>query len=147
MLSENLLKPLEKVTGYKFTGEGADLSMDEAGYAICKRASEEYGLSVAYRVEQLKSGGLFNSTTENCVVIFNLQHPHDYFKYVLRFKKQGRVLFLTFFYYGSSKNTGNMNRKGILGATIRAAVGTKQLHQEEYDYYTFLEMAIREAFG
>lgn len=108
---------------------------------------EEYGLPIRFYFDQIKSGGLFNSSVEKCLILENEVHPTDYFKYCITIRKQGRLTMVMMNYYGSSRLTGKANqteerrRSGTLGGMIiNAIAGVNQAElQEEYDYYGMIE--------
>ena len=82
-------------------GEGITLSTVQEAIKDC---AMKMGIPVAFRGDQVKSGGLFNSSVEDCLVMYHPEHERDYFKFCIRVKRQGVYAFV-----GQSKQ---MNKAG-----------------------------------
>lgn len=116
---------------------------------------EEYELPIRFYFDQIKSGGLFNSSVDKCLILENWEHPSDYFKYCITIRKQGKLTMVMMNYYGLSKLTGKANwtearrRNGTLGGIIINAIsGVNQADlQEEYDYYGMIEEMFESFFN
>ena len=61
------------------------------------------GLSVLIKNDEIKSGGLFNSSKTPCIVIYNSNHQKDYIKYCITAQKQGVTTIVTTFTWGYSE--------------------------------------------
>lgn len=94
----------------------------------------------------MKSGGIFNSKVEPCIVIQHTDHPHDYFQVVISFHEQSKRLVLAEIWnYGYSplfikSATGKLN--GLGGAIF----GTKDKWEEESRYYGTIYNLITKVF-
>lgn len=108
---------------------------------------EEYGLPIRFYFEQLKSGGFLNSSVDKCLILENIEHPSDYFKYCITTRKQGKFTMIMMNYYGLSKLTGKANqteerrKSGTLGGMIINAISgvNEAEYHAEYDYYGMIE--------
>ena len=149
------LKPTDK-PGYRLFGEAATrLDLQTIKREILSLNEEKYGLPLEIREDKIKSGGLFNSSVEDCLLVINTQYRADYFSYALILKKQGKTATVEMYYWGTSKWTGRANaadrRKqegGFGGWLMNAAfsVNEKKM-QEEYEYYELLEGLFAELFS
>ncbi|MCL1793490.1 MAG: hypothetical protein FWG34_06445 [Oscillospiraceae bacterium] len=105
--------------------------------------------------EQVKSGGLFNSSTEPCLVLCHPEHREDYFSFCIRVKRLGRYAFVSIKDFGKSKQMTKANisenmkndRKGkkmsyivgsMLGQAIRTIGSNKEQLENETNYYQCL---------
>lgn len=153
MIKRNELKPSEK-PAFRYGGDDSKiLSIGVIQQLLRQKNEEAYGLPINISTEQVKSGGLFNSTVEDCVIITNKEHPSDYFTYCLMLQKQGKMAYLSSWYYGSSTLTGKAHqaeaRKGSLGGMLLNAVAgvNQSAYDAEYQYYDMLDSLISEAFS
>ncbi len=99
------------------------------------------GIPVAFRSDTLKTGGLFNKQTEEVLVLYNTQHPSDYYQFLIRVTHQGKYAFLDVFKVGSSKNFRNYSKAqgGAVGrGLLNALTGANAKLQEEENFYTIL---------
>lgn len=87
-------------------GEGITLMTVQDAIEDC---AMKMGIPVAFRGDQLKSGGLFNSTVEDCLVMYHPEHERDYFKFCIRVKRQGVYAFVSINDFGQSSQ---MNKAG-----------------------------------
>ncbi len=87
-------------------GEAITLSTVQDAVKDC---AMKMGIPVAFRSDQVKSGGLFNSSVEDCIVMYHPEHERDYFKFCIRVKRQGTYAFVTINDFGQSKQ---MNKAG-----------------------------------
>ena len=149
MIKEAELK--EDRQGYRFKDPNITFELIQNNI---KNSAGDYGIPVAFTMDQIKGGGLFNATYQDCLVIYNPQHPYDYFRYVITLKKMGNITFVSFFYYGSSANTGKENKvnqrnEHLSGQLINLAIGKnhKAAYDEEYSYYSLLGDVFTEAMG
>lgn len=150
-----------KATELKDTGKPGFRIREEQGFCLTlgmikekfiEENEKSYGLPIKILDEQVKSGGIFNSSIEDCLIITNIEHVTDYFKYCITLRKQGRIATVQLNYYGMSKLTGKMNaaeerkKNGSLsGMLINAIAGpNKEAVQTEYDYYDMVEQIFAE---
>ena len=78
-------------------GEGITLSTVQEAIKDC---AMKMGIPVAFRGDQVKSGGLF---------MYHPEHERDYFKFCIRVKRQGVYAFVSINDFGQSKQ---MNKAG-----------------------------------
>lgn len=159
MISANVLKkPDMDVPGYRIRGMG-DIESRQFLDALKQKITEvndaSYGFPIMIADDKVKYGGMFNSTTEDCIVITNTEHETDYFWYVITAKKQAQVMVSEMFYYGQSKLTGRANateqrkQSGTLrGLLMNAAFGVNENDlNAEYDYYQTLHEIYNSILG
>lgn len=153
MLKRDDLKSTGK-PGVRYERDTAEVISISLIQQLLKQENEEkFGLPIEISVDQVKSGGFFNSTTEDCIVITNKEHVSDYFKYCLTLQRQGKMAYLSIWYYGVSVLTGKANqteaRKGSLGGMLLNAVSgvNQSAYDAEYQYYDMLDNLISETVG
>jgi len=108
---------------------------------------EIYGLPIKAYIDRLKSGGLINSSVEDCLILENVNHPKDYLKYCLTIRRQGKLNIITVSRYGLSGNalmanqTEEMRESGTFaGMVINAVSGVNEAaYQKECNYYRLVE--------
>lgn len=130
-------------------GEGITLSTVQDAIKDC---AMKMGIPVAFRGDQVKFGGLFNSSVEDCVVMYHPEHERDYFKFCIRVKRQGSYAFVMVNDFGQSKQMNKANtaefmkqdRKGqsmsykvgsMIGQGLRTLGKSSQKLEEENMYY------------
>ena len=152
MIKENELKPTGK-PGYRLRGDhAAMITLPIMQKLLFDQNETHFGLPLSINLDQIKSGGLFNSNVEGCLIITNVQHPNDYFRHCLTLRKQGKMATIDMRYYGQSALTGEMHRaeergKKLSGMLVNAIKGKKQVAFDvEYEYYEMLEQMFTEAF-
>ena len=87
-------------------GEGITLMTVQEAIKDC---AMKMGIPVAFRGDQVKSGGLFNSSVEDCLGMYHPEHERDYFKFCIRVKRQGVYAFVSINDFGQSSQ---MNKAG-----------------------------------
>lgn len=131
--------------------DGMDITLQSVQYAI-KECADKMGIPVSFYDDQVKSSGLFHSTTEDCVVLYHPDHADDYFKFCIRVRHQGVYAFVSVNDFGQSKQMnkeaaagfGAEDRKGKslsykIGSKVTERILTagrnKQKMEEEEFYY------------
>ena len=104
-----------------------------------RECADKYNLSVTFSSEQVKSGGLFNSSVENCIVMYHPEHEKDYFKFCIRVNYQSDISILSVDTFGQSKQMDKAYRCDI------AKQGVKDYFRAKDDYAT--GQAIGKAIG
>ncbi|MBQ9346578.1 MAG: hypothetical protein IJT94_04445 [Oscillibacter sp.] len=117
-----------------------------------RRSAEGLGIFVAFRDDQVKSGGIFNSTIDDCVVMYHPDHERDYFKFCIRVKQQGIYTYVIVNVCGQSTQMRKQNvtdfaredREGkelsyqigsFIGQTLFSLGKNKQKLEDEIRYY------------
>lgn len=148
MIKADQLREFRPTVRYQ-SGDGITLTTLQD--AIMDTA-DKMGIPVAFNNEQVKSGGLFNSTTEDCLVLYHPEHQNNYFKFCVRIKRQGAYAFVMINDFGQSKQMAKVNtaefmkadRKGKdlgykvashIGQSIRSVGANKQKLEDENNYY------------
>lgn len=68
-----------------------------------KDVANRDGIPVAFKRDEVKSGGFLNSTVEDCLVVYHPEHEKDYYGFCFRLSKQGVYTFVSVNYCGESK--------------------------------------------
>ena len=148
MIKADELREFRPTVRYQ-NGEGITLSTVQAAIKAC---AMNMGIPVAFASNQVKSGGLFNSTVEDCIVMYHPEHERDYFKFCIRVKRQGAYAFVMVNDFGQSKQMSKANtadfmkqdRKGksmsykvgsMIGQGLRTLGKSSQKLEEEQMYY------------
>ncbi len=116
-------------------GEGITLMTVQEAIKDC---AMKMGIPVAFRGDQVKSGGLFNSSVEDCLVMYHPEHERDYFKFCIRIRRQGVYAFVDIHEFGESKQMNKAYRSEL------AKEGAKGYFKagNEYDTGKMLGQAI-----
>lgn len=102
--------------------------------------------------DQVKSGGMFNKTIEDCIVLYHPEHQYDYFKICVRVSHQGSYAFVSAMDFGTSKQMKKAgqaeayraDRKGksmsykvgsMIGQGLTSIGRSKSKLEEEQNYY------------
>ncbi len=148
MISVEDLREFRPVVRYK---DGSHITLNVVQTAI-KQCADSMGLPVAFYVDQVKSGGLFNRTVEDCIVLYHPDHQNDYFKICIRVNHQGSYAFVSAMDFGTSKQMKKAgqaeaykeSRKGqslsfkvgsLIGQGITSIGMNKSKLEEEQNYY------------
>lgn len=106
------------------------------------------GLSVLIKNDEIKSGGLFNSSKTPCIVIYNSNHQKDYIKYCITAQKQGVTTIVTTFTWGYSELRAkemvaqHKRESSVLGNIFSKGASKTQMIEENFYYQTLEEIII-----
>lgn len=148
MIKADNLREFRPSVRYK-DGSGITLQTVQAAIKDC---AQGMGIPVAFYNEQVKSGGIFNSSVEDCVVMYHPEHENDYFKFCIRVGRQGSYAFVSVNDFGQSKQMAKaeraefakQDRKGksmsykvgsMIGSGLANIGKSKQKLEEEQMYY------------
>lgn len=148
MIKADSLREFRPSVRYK-DGDGITLRTVQEAIKDC---AQGMGIPVAFCNEQVKSGGLFNSSVEDCIVMYHPEHQNDYFKFCIRVEHQGTYAFVSVNDFGQSKQIAKadraefakQDRKGksmsykvgsMIGSGIANIGKSKQKLEEEQRYY------------
>lgn len=115
-------------------------------------AAEKMGIPVDFYPTDVKSGGRFKPTFEDCLIMFHPDHQFSYFRFCIRVKRQGVYAFVSVNEFGESEQMKKSNlsefmqndRKGkdmvykvssMIGQGIRTLGVNKQKLEDEINYY------------
>lgn len=146
MISASILKPIEKPAFY-IREENGPITLEVIKRVFEDTNNNNYGLPINITYDQVKSGGFFNSSVEDCLIITNSLHPNDYFKYCITIRKQGKIATVTMTYWGTSTLTSQKNKQeernqsGSLGGMLLNMISgvNENDYNAEYQYYDMLE--------
>lgn len=148
MIKGDDLREFRPVVRYK-DGNGITLQTVQDALADCAKGM---GIPVAFYSDQVKSGGLFNKSIEDCIVMYHPEHQYDYFKFCIRVQHQGAYAFVSANDFGTSKQMKKAgqaeaykaDRKGksmsykvgsLIGQGITSIGRSKSKLEEEQNYY------------
>ena len=170
MIKQEELREFRPVYRY---AEGGDITLQTIQNAI-KETAAKYGVPVAFSADQIKSGGLFNKTIDDCIVLYHPDHAKDYYRIAISIKRQGTIAFVHANDFGESKNLKKLEARGqskeafkgamradassmsvgadsygaqLLKSGFKALVslgGSKAKQEEENTYYSALMMILDE---
>ena len=148
MIKADELREFRPVVRYP---DGKDITLQVVKNAINDCAKSK-GLPVAFYPDQVKSGGMFNKTIEDCIVLYHPEHQSDYFKICIRVSHQGNYAFVSAMDFGKSKQMKKADqaeayresRKGqsmsfkvgsLIGQGITSIGRSRSKLEEEQNYY------------
>lgn len=152
MIKADELREFRPTYQYK---DGESITLEAVQSAMAEEAQKN-GIPIAFYSEQVKSGGMFNKTIEDCLVMYHPDHRNDYFSFCIRVQKQGSMAFIAVNDFGSSKQMDKYarseyakeDRRGkdmsykigsMIGSGIRNLGKSKQKYEEEQNYYNALQ--------
>lgn len=165
MLKANELREARQMQ-YK---NGGDVTLEVIQKLLADYAAK-MEVPVAFRNEQVKSGGLFNSKTDDCLVVYHPEHAKDYFNFCILIQRQGAYAFVSVSEFGQSKQMdkayrSELSKQGMkdyihskdsyatgqaIGKAIGGALGSigksKNKLEAEKMYYQCLEDVFIEVF-
>lgn len=118
MIKADELREFRPTVRYQ-NGEGITLSTVQEAIKDC---AMKMGIPVAFTSDQVKSGGLFNSSVEDCIVMYHPEHERDYFRFCIRVKRQGVYAFVSVNDFGKSSQMAKANRAEFAKARRREDV-------------------------
>lgn len=148
MIKADELREFRPVVRYR---DGKNITLQIVQDAITDCALS-MGIPVAFYADQVKSGGMFNKTIEDCIVLYHPEHQYDYFKICVRVSHQGSYAFVSAMDFGTSKQIKKADmarackedRKGksmsykvgsLIGQGITTIGRNKTKLEEEKNYY------------
>lgn len=107
MIKADELREFRPVVRYR---DGNQITLQTVQEAI-KDCAQGMGIPVAFYTDQVKSGGMFNKTIEDCIVLYHPEHQYDYFKISSEKNRYQNALWLTatFFHTTFLLLTGQMD--------------------------------------
>lgn len=145
------LRDLRPQVRYK---DGESITLEVVQEAL-RNACANYGIPVAFNPGEVKSGGLFSGTTEECFVVFHPEHSSDYCKIAVRVRHQGTYAFVAVNDFGVSKQMKKaayaegykQDRQGksmsykvgsMIGQSIATLGKNQQKLEEEQNWYQMI---------
>lgn len=127
-------------------------------------AAQENNLPLGFSVDEVRSGGLFNKTSEPCLVLYHPDHQFDYFRFAIRSVQEGGRSIVTVNTFGQSSQMkkdaraawAKEDRKGkamsykvgsMIGAGIANIGRSKQKLEAEQRYYMLVQDLIDQVFA
>lgn len=133
-----------KTTNERIRVPDPNVSMQEFKETMEYLNGETYRLPIEIVLDTAKFGGLFNSSTQDCLIIRNKDHLDDYFHHCVVCTRTGRTSTLELKYFGGSKLIGQANkteeRKGSFRGMLMNSVFrvNEEALDAEYEYYQLL---------
>jgi hypothetical protein len=126
--------------------------------SVLTKTAGKYQIPIAFKTDEIKAGGLLNSTKMDCLVVHHPQHYSDYFRYAVSIKRQGIMAYISINSFGRSNqanlhniaaNRAELMQQGKVGMSLLAGVvgmgKNKNKLEDENNYYTALEQIFDEA--
>ena len=151
MINSKLVKKLESIDTVRIKSR---VSVREFEKPLREKA-EEYGIPLRVTYDQIKSGGLLNSATTDCICLFQPNHERDYFKFIIYVESTGNLSDVRFGYTGTSQASKDLamyeynKKKGSLSGmafnSIKNVVkGSAQKEKDENQYYSIINDILNE---
>lgn len=148
MIKANELREFRPVVRYR---DGNNITLQTVQNAL-KDCAQGMGIPVAFYTDQVKSGGMFNKTIEDCIVLYHPEHQNDYFKICIRVGHQGSYAFVSANDFGQSKQMNKADRAdaykadragksmsykvgSLIGQGLTTMGKNKSKLEEEQNYY------------
>ena len=151
MIKENELKVMENA-GYRLSGDDANITVEDMKVMLEKSNEQTFNLPIKIYIDQLKTGGMFNSKTEDCLIISNTERS-GYMSHCITMRKQMGTLIIQMYTKGASVLTMEYelvqarSNSGLFGKAINAIKGFDQAAlDEEYAYYDMLKTTYGKIF-
>ena len=124
MIKADELREFRPVVRYR---DGNQITLQTVQEAI-KDCAQGMGIPVAFYTDQVKSGGMFNKTIEDCIVLYHPEHQYDY----KQMKKAGQAEA-----YRADRKGKSMSYKvgSMIGQGLTSIGRSKSKLEEEQNYY------------
>ena len=142
-----------------FFKEGNNITLSVIQSALTEAAGK-YQIPIAFKNDQIKAGGLFNSTKTDCLIVYHPEHYSDYFRFTVSIKRQGIMAYVSINSFGRStqanlhhisENSSQLRQQGKLGMAMLAGVvglgKNKNKLENEENYYHAMEQIFNEVIG
>jgi len=116
MLKEKDLNEIRPTFRYP---NGQEITLGNIQNALADCAAG-YQIPVAFSNDQIKSGGLLNSSVDDCLIMYHPDHVKDYYKIAISVKRQGTMAFVSTYQFGESKNGNKLNAGASAKADLKA---------------------------
>ena len=123
MIKADSLREFRSPVRYR---DGASVTLATVQDAV-KDAAMQMGIPVAFKSDQVKSGGLLSSTVEDCVVLYHPEHEKDYYNICIRVSHQGNYAFVTVNDFGKSRLEDNAGSRDFLKDTMKHGSGAEKV--------------------
>lgn len=96
--------------------------------SLLSQKAQQVGLPIAFDLDEVKSGGLFNKVVESCLVVYHPEHRKDYFNFCIRVSHEGNRAYVYFSQFGESaqikkENIADANREARRGQSLAFKMG------------------------
>lgn len=118
MIKVNELQDFRPQVRYQ-NGDAITFSTIEDAIKDC---AMRIGIPVAFRTDEVKTGTLFRSSMEECLVLYHPQHEKDYFKFCIRISRQGTYAFIQVNVFGNSVQMAKANRSEDAKSNLKSIV-------------------------
>ena len=141
-----------KTTNERIRVPDPNVSMQEFKETMEFLNGETYRLPIEIVLDTAKFGGVFNSSTQDCLIIRNKDHLDDYFRHCVVCTRTGRASTLELKYFGGSKLIGQANKTEERKSSFRGMLMNSvfRVNEEaldaEYEYYQLLTNLFKGCF-
>lgn len=127
--------------------DGASITLQTIQEAL-KDGAQRYGIPLGFEFDQVKSGGMFSKTVEDCLVLYHPERRKHYYQPVVRIQRQGNVTFVHVGLWGMSSNDQMADATSDSGFFAKAVLGPKKNKiEEEQNYYSILNAILDEVIA
>lgn len=119
---------------------GREITLDLVREKL-ETAMQNAGAPIAFERDQIKTGGMFNSNTVECLVMYHPEHAKDYFNFCIFIVYEGNDAVVCVREYGQSKQMDKAYRSEI------AKKGVKDYFRADAEDYSAIGNAIGSAIG
>lgn len=140
---------------------GIDL---DAIHSALADAAQQNNLPLGFATDEVRSGGLFNKTSEPCLVLYHPEHQTDYFRFAIRSAQEGGRSIVMINTFGQSSQMkkdaqaawAKEDRKGksmsykvgsMIGSGIAGLGRSKQKLEAEQRYYMLIQDLIEQVLA
>ena len=115
MIKDKDLREFRQTYCYR---DGSGVTLQGIQEAI-KGNSERYQIPISFYNDQIKTGGMLNSNTVDCLVLYHPEHRNDYFKIAISIRYEGTMAYVSTRDFGESKNMKKLNARAVAGNALK----------------------------
>ena len=124
-----------------YTPKGDTVTFEAIKNSIGKEA-KNWGVPVAFSFDEIASGNVGDYIIEDCLVVYNPEHKHDYISIVFRIRRDGDTAYIMKSEYGTSSRLTNttdvLDEAKKLRNPLRQIVDDDKELEAEKRYYLAL---------
>lgn len=145
--------------------DGEGVSLETLQFMLAK-AANAYDIPIEFDTNQIKYGGLINSKTLDCLMLYHPEHPGDYNSFLFTITIQGKYAFVSIYLNkvstlefveeikGDIRNFSSLNSygkgfavAGLVGATLTGKLfHGKNKYEDEQNWYTMVKDIFDDVF-
>lgn len=107
MLKADQLREFRPTCEYK---GGQEVTLERIQSEI-NALARQYEIPVAFEKDQIKSGGFFNSSIVDCIIMYHPEHEKDYYKFAISVSYYNKKTIVNVNDFGESKNLKKLSMR------------------------------------